>query len=144
MILLPLRRSAADIQLHVHQESTAALEQSIAQTGAATIYGIHFDTDSSKLRPDSLPALNAVLGLINNHPGSRWILAGHTDNEGSASHNETLSEWRAETVVIWLKERRVDVGRLVPQGFGATQPVADNATANGRALNRRVEVALAK
>lgn len=134
----------AAIQLHAHQESTAALEQSIAKTGTATIYGIHFDTDSSKLRPDSLPALNAVLGLINNHPGSRWLIAGHTDNQGSEAHNLPLSQARAESVVMWLKQHDVDVSRLVPQGFGDTRPVADNATSNGRALNRRVEVALAK
>jgi OmpA-OmpF porin, OOP family len=135
---------SAEIQLHRHQETTAALEQAIAQTGTATIYGIHFDTDSSKIRGDSIPALNAVLGLIHNHPGSRWVIAGHTDNQGNAEHNQTLSEARSKSVIAWLKQHGGDVSNLVPQGFGATRPVADNATANGRALNRRVEVALAK
>jgi len=134
----------AEIQLHRHQEGTADLERAIQQTGSATVYGIHFDTDSAKLRPDSMPALNAVLGLLNNHPGSRWIIAGHTDNQGNAGHNQTLSENRAGSVISWLKAHGVDAGRLAPQGFGATRPVADNATANGRALNRRVEVAPAK
>jgi len=135
---------SADIQLHRHQETTAALEQSIAQTGSATIYGIHFDTNSPNFRSDSLPALNAVLGLIHNHPGSKWLISGHTDNQGNAAHNQTLSVARAKSVVAWLKQHGVDVSRLEPQGFGATRPVADNATANGRFLNRRVEVALAK
>lgn len=76
-----------EIQLHRHQETTAALEQSIAQTGTATIYGIHFDTNSSKIRGDSIPALNAVLGLIHNHPDARWIISGHTDNQGDATLN---------------------------------------------------------
>ena len=134
----------AEIQLHRHEEGTAALERAIAQTGTATLYGIHFDTDSSKLRPDSAPALNAVLGLINNHPGSRWLIAGHTDNQGNATHNQTLSENRAGSVIAWLKNHGIDAARLVQQGFGASRPVADNATANGRALNRRVEVAPAK
>ncbi len=134
----------AEIRLHRHQESTAALEQSIAQTGSATIYGIHFDTNSSKLRPDSLPALNAVLGLVKNHPGSHWIISGHTDNQGNAALNQPLSEARAKSVVAWLKQHGADVSRLAPEGFGATRPVADNATANGRALNRRVEVSLEK
>jgi len=131
----------AEIKLHKHQENTADLERSIEQTGSATIYGIHFDTDSAKLRPDSMPALNAVLGLINNHPGSRWTIAGHTDNQGNAAHNQTLSEQRSASVIRWLKEHGVDQTRLVPQGYGATRPVADNTTANGRALNRRVEIA---
>jgi outer membrane protein OmpA-like peptidoglycan-associated protein len=134
----------AEIQLHKHQESTAALEKAIAQNGTATIYGIHFDTGSSKLRPDSLPALNAVLGLIKNHPGSRWIIAGHTDNQGSDAQNLPLSQARAKSVVTWLTTHDITATQLVPQGFGPTRPVADNATANGRALNRRVEVGLAK
>lgn len=136
------QKGQTEIQLHRHQESTAALEQSIAQTGSATIYGIHFDTNSSKLRPDSLPALNAVLGLIHNHSGSQWIISGHTDNQGNAALNQPLSEARAKSVVTWLKQHGADVSRLDPQGFGATRPVADNATVSGRALNRRVEVAL--
>jgi OmpA-OmpF porin, OOP family len=134
----------ADIQLHAHQESTAALEKSIAQTGTATIYGIHFDTGSAKLRGDSLPALNAVLGLINGRPGSTWIIAGHTDNQGTDKLNIPLSKSRAASVISWLTAHGVASDRLQPQGFGATRPVADNATANGRALNRRVEVSLAK
>ncbi len=142
---LPAGQNGTDeIPLHHHQENTAALEQSIEQTGSATIYGIHFDTNSSKVRPDSLPALNALLGLINNHPGSRWIISGHTDNQGNAALNQPLSEARAKSVVNWLKDHGVDALRLLPQGFGATRPVADNSTANGRALNRRVEVELAK
>ena len=85
----------AEIQLHRHEEGTSALEKAIAQTGSAAIYGIHFDTDSAKLRPDSTPALEAVLGLINNHPGSRWTIAGHTDNQGNSAHNQVLSQNRA-------------------------------------------------
>jgi outer membrane protein OmpA-like peptidoglycan-associated protein len=133
-----------EIQLHRHHEDTSALEKAIAQTGSAAIYGIHFDTDSAKLRSDSLPALNAILGLVNNHPDSRWIIAGHTDNQGSAVHNQPLSEQRASAVIAWLSQHGVPAGRLAPQGFGSTRPVADNATGSGRALNRRVEVAPVK
>lgn len=134
----------ADIQLHPHQESTAALEQSIAQTGTVNIYGIHFDTGSSKLRADSVPALNAVLGLISGRSGSNWIISGHTDNQGSDELNIPLSKARAGSVIAWLTAHGIAANRLEPQGFGSTRPVADNATASGRALNRRVEVALAK
>lgn len=142
---LPTGQSGhADIRLHAHQESTAALEQSIAQTGTATIYGIHFDTDSSKLRGDSMPALNAVLGLIHDRQGSTWIIAGHTDNQGSDALNVPLSKARAAAVIAWLTAQGIAPERLQPQGFGSTRPVADNATASGRGLNRRVEVSLAK
>lgn len=131
----------AEIQLHHHEEGTSALEKTIAQTGSAAVYGIHFDSDSAKLRPDSTPALEAVLGVINNHPGSHWIIAGHTDNQGNGEHNHTLSQNRAASVIAWLKAHGVDASRLAPQGFGASRPVADNASTNGRALNRRVEIA---
>jgi outer membrane protein OmpA-like peptidoglycan-associated protein len=134
----------AEILLHKHQENTAALERSIAQTGSATIYGIHFDTDSARLKADSLPALNAVLGLVQNHAASGWLIAGHTDNQGNDARNQPLSEQRAAAVVAWLKGHGANVSQLVPQGFGSSRPVADNATATGRAINRRVEVALAK
>ena len=134
----------AEIQLHRHREDTAALEKELAKTGSATIYGIHFDTDSAKLRSDSVPALNAVLGLINSHPGSQWVIAGHTDNQGNADHNQALSENRSGSVIAWLKDHGVNSSQLERQGFGASRPVADNATPNGRALNRRVEVALTK
>jgi outer membrane protein OmpA-like peptidoglycan-associated protein len=133
-----------EIQLHRHEEGTSALEKAIAQTGSAAIYGIHFDTDSAKLRPDSTPALEAVLGLIHNHPESRWMIAGHTDNQGNGDHNQTLSQNRAASVIAWLRAHSVEASRLTPQGFGASRPVADNATANGRALNRRVEIAMAQ
>lgn len=130
----------AEIQLRRHDEGTAALEKQVAETGSATVYGIHFDTDSAKLRPDSMPALNAVLGLLNNHPASQWMIAGHTDNQGNAAHNQTLSESRAASVIAWLKVHGVAARRLGAQGFGASRPVADNSTESGRALNRRVEV----
>jgi outer membrane protein OmpA-like peptidoglycan-associated protein len=134
----------AEFKLHRHDEGTAALERSIAQTGSATIYGIHFDSDSAKLRPDSAPALASILGLLNDHPVSRWTIAGHTDNQGVAERNLPLSEARAAAVVSWLTSHGVEVSRLVPQGFGASRPVADNKTADGRALNRRVEIAPAQ
>ena len=134
----------AEILLHRHEEGATALEKAIAQTGSAAVYGIHFDTDSAKLRPDSAPALEAVLRLINNHPGSRWIIAGHTDNQGNSAHNQVLSQNRAVAVIAWLKAHGLDPSRMEPQGFGATRPVADNGTANGRALNRRVEIAPAQ
>ena len=142
--LIAGQTGSAEIPLHRHEEGIAGLESSIEKTGSATIYGIHFDTDSAKLRADSMPALNAVLGLINNHSGSRWIIAGHTDNQGNENKNQPLSERRSASVITWLKAHGVEQSRLSPEGFGATRPVADNASASGRALNRRVEIRLAK
>jgi outer membrane protein OmpA-like peptidoglycan-associated protein len=131
----------ADFQLHRHGESAADLARSISETGSAAVYGLHFDTNSAALRPDSAPALAQILALINGKPGSRWIIAGHTDNQGGAALNQRLSQARAASVITWLTEHGIAAGRLTPKGYGPTRPVADNSTENGRALNRRVEIA---
>ncbi len=138
------RTGQANFLLRKHEEGTADLERSIKETGSAAVYGIRFDTGSAKLRADSGPALESLLALIKSRPGSRWVIAGHTDNQGAAEMNQKLSEARAASVVAWLGAHGIEAGRLVPQGFGMSRPVADNATENGRALNRRVEIAPAK
>jgi len=66
---------------------------------------------------------------------------GHTDNQGSAAANQALSEKRAQAVVAWLTSHGVAAARLTAKGFGQTKPVADNAAEEGRAKNRRVELA---
>ena len=68
------------------------------------------------------------------------VLIGHTDSQGSAPHNLDLSQRRAAAVYLWLIQRGVDSGRLRSDGRGLMEPIADNATEQGRALNRRVEV----
>jgi outer membrane protein OmpA-like peptidoglycan-associated protein len=120
----------------------AELDRAIAQTGSAAIYGVHFDTGSATLRPDSTAALENVLATINRRPDSHWVISGHTDNQGSADLNQKLSQSRAASVIAWLVSHGVAATRLKPQGFGATHPVADNSTEAGRALNRRVEMQL--
>jgi outer membrane protein OmpA-like peptidoglycan-associated protein len=130
----------ARFALHRHSEGVADLRRAIEQTGSAAIYGIHFDTASATLRPDSIASLETVLQLIKSSNGSHWIIAGHTDNQGGAAYNLGLSIARAKSVVVWLEKHGVTADRLAAQGFGLTRPVGDNETASGRALNRRVEV----
>jgi OmpA-OmpF porin, OOP family len=134
----------ANFELHRHKEGVADLERSIGESGSAAIYGVHFDVNSATLRPDSTAALQNVLALVNKNPDSHWVISGHTDNQGSAELNQRLSQARAASVITWLASHGVAPGRLTPQGFGPTRPVVDNATEAGRALNRRVEIMLAK
>ena len=134
------RSGEANFLLRRHEERAADLERAISETGSAAIYGIHFDTNSARLRADSAPALEAVLELLKRQTGSRWIVAGHTDDQGTAELNQRLSQARAASVVAWLSAHGIAAGRLVAKGYGASRPVADNATENGRALNRRVEI----
>jgi len=132
----------ANFELKRHSEGVADIERSIGQSGSAAIYGVHFDTGSATLRPDSTAALENVLATINKRPDSHWIISGHTDNQGSADLNQKLSQARAASVIAWLVTHGVAANRLKPQGFGASHPVADNSTEAGRALNRRVEMQL--
>jgi len=134
----------ANFQLKKHKETAEDLRRQILQSGTVAIYGIHFDTASAKLRPDSLSSLNEVLTLIKGMPQSHWVIAGHTDNQGGADYNMGLSLARAHSVVTWLQQHGIAADHLTAKGYGLTRPVADNATDAGRALNRRVEVSLVK
>jgi outer membrane protein OmpA-like peptidoglycan-associated protein len=99
--------------------------------------------DSSVLHPSSNRLLIKALEMIQTNPAKRVLIAGHTDSTGSPAHNLTLSVARATAVRDWL----IDASGLPPehfaiQGYGATRPKASNATAAGRAVNRRVEITL--
>jgi OmpA-OmpF porin, OOP family len=101
---------------------------------------IHFDTDKATIKAESNPILDAIAGLLRDHPELRRVrVEGHTDNRGTAAYNKDLSQRRARSVVRALVQRGIDPGRLLSEGYGFDRPVASNATALGRAKNRRVE-----
>ncbi len=101
---------------------------------------VHFDTDRSSLRPDSYKQLAELLGYLQRHEEIKIEIAGHTDNVGADAHNLKLSQDRANTIRNYLISKGIKAVRLTAKGYGASQPVADNATAEGRQLNRRTEV----
>ena len=105
-------------------------------------YEIHvealFDSDSAKIKPESHEALDRAVDLLKRVPTMRGVIEGHTDSTGSAAHNQALSERRAAAVSDYLVERGIDASRVPSKGLGESDPVADNHTAEGRALNRRV------
>jgi len=74
------------------------------------------------------------------HPALKIYVVGHTDNVGAAAANQALSEKRAQSVRDWLTEKGIAASRLTAKGYGASKPVADNTTEEGRAKNRRVEL----
>jgi outer membrane protein OmpA-like peptidoglycan-associated protein len=109
--------------------------------GSVNIYGLHFDTGSATLRPDSRATLEQIFQLLQSQPQLRLAVVGHTDNQGGANYNMQLSTQRAQSVVASLVgDYGVAAGRLEPSGRGYTQPVASNDTEDGRAQNRRVEL----
>ena len=97
-----------------------------------------FATNSAELTGDSLPELDRVVEALNSTSHLSAIVEGHTDSSGSAELNQRLSERRAAAVVDYLASHGVNRGRLRAEGFGASRPVVSNATAEGRAQNRRV------
>ncbi len=104
---------------------------------------LFFDYDKDNLKPESIPELRRVITLLNEHiPASVIEISGHTDNRGSDAYNENLSQRRAASVVKFLVFNGVDPERLVPKGYGEIVPIATNETDEGRALNRRVELAI--
>lgn len=99
-----------------------------------------FATDSATLRPDLQQDLRVIANNLVNYPRSDVIVIGHTDNTGSAAYNQTLSERRAQSVAQVLRSQGVSANRIQTIGRGLTQPVANNATPEGRRQNRRVEI----
>lgn len=102
--------------------------------------GILFATNSSTLSAASQNALSNFAASLNNNPDTDVQIYGHTDSTGSDAINNPLSERRAQAVYNFLQTKGVSGTRMVSQGFGSTQPIADNSTATGKAQNRRVEV----
>ena len=100
---------------------------------------ILFETGKSILTTASSTELDRLLDIMNENAGMKIEISGHTDKTGSELINSKLSEARAKTVVDYLIKKGVDKSRMVFKGYGSLQPISDNATAAGRAKNRRVE-----
>jgi len=114
--------------------------ESLDNTGSARLYGIYFDFNSDVIKPESDKTLKEILAWLEQNTDKSLTFEGHTDSQGSDDYNLTLSRKRAAAVSAWLTNRGIESKRLSSSGLGESQPVADNATANGRSLNRRVEV----
>jgi outer membrane protein OmpA-like peptidoglycan-associated protein len=115
------------------------LKSQIDRDGKVAIQ-VNFATAKADILPDSQGQIDAVVALMQQTPGLRLSVDGHTDNIGTPATNRTLSEARARSVVAALTARGVAADRLRAQGFGQDKPVADNGAEDGRARNRRVEL----
>ena len=129
------------IQKAMEQEVTASdLIDELNKSGHVAVYGIHFDAGKATIQADSEAILQQIVALMQQNPTLKLMVAGHTDNVGAAAANQTLSEKRGQSVAAWLTSHGIAASRLTSAGFGATRPVADNNSEDGRAKNRRVEL----
>lgn len=113
--------------------------QPIEVGGSVVLRNVYFDTDRFDLLADSKVELTKLVALLTANPGMKIEISGHTDNMGSKSHNQKLSENRAKAVYDYLITKNINANRMTYKGYGDSLPIADNATEEGRSLNRRTE-----
>jgi outer membrane protein OmpA-like peptidoglycan-associated protein len=118
----------------ISKEDTTAINREFHE-----LRNVKFAYNSEEILEESFPNLNYIISMLEVEPSYRIAINAHTDNIGSEGFNQKLSERRADAVVKYFGQSGIDKERMVWKGFGATQPVADNATEEGRAQNRRVE-----
>lgn len=113
--------------------------------GVLRTYELAFASGSDRLTGSEWPILEAVAGVLKGNPSTKIQVAGHTDSTGDPSKNQTLSEARAAAVrQVLASKYGADEARISVKGWGAEQPIEENTTEDGRALNRRVEIVLAR
>lgn len=131
----------------------AKLRQKMAGTGVSVTRqgddivlnmpgNVTFATNSADLRPQFFKVLNGVAMVLNEYEKTLVMVTGYTDSTGAASYNQQLSLRRAQSVASYLQSQGVKTVRIVTQGMGESNPIASNATAQGRQQNRRVELRL--
>jgi outer membrane protein OmpA-like peptidoglycan-associated protein len=101
-----------------------------------------FSVNSATLNSQSRSALNEAAAVMVDFPKTAIVSQGHTDSSGSEEYNQTLSERRSQSVANYLIAHGLDDGRIVSLGYGEGHPIASNDNANGRSLNRRVDLLL--
>ena len=117
-----------------------AFKKGLADSGHVEVPGIFFDFAKSEVKPESQPAIQEVVKMLQASPALKVWVVGHTDNVGTAEANVALSNARAASVVKTLVTAGIDARRLTAHGDGPFAPVAANTTDDGRARNRRVEL----
>ncbi len=104
--------------------------------------GVYFATNKFDINAASQATLKKLIAVFKEYPDTNLLVVGHTDSQGSDEYNMTLSKNRAYAVTNYLTANGISSGRLTTNWFGESQPVHDNATAEGRAKNRRVNIAI--
>lgn len=102
--------------------------------------GINFDFDKANIKPEFEPVLNEAAATLKANPSVSIVVEGHTDSIGTDAYNKILSGKRANSVKRYLASKGISAGRISTKGMGESSPIASNKTADGRRMNRRVEI----
>ena len=132
-------KQAADLQNDMKNAKVERVGEGIKITFDS---GILFDSNSATLRPASETDITKMAAILQKYPDTNVLVEGHTDNTGSDAINQPLSERRAQAVANSTVAKGLASSRVTTQGYGSTQPIADNTTTEGKQTNRRVEVAI--
>ncbi len=123
-----------------HEVITKNIQLQPMGVGAKIVLNnVFFDSGKHTLRPESYSELNRLARILQEYKNLRVEISGHTDSKGSDSFNQKLSQRRAQAVVNYILTQGVNSSQIIAVGYGESQPRADNVTAQGRQLNRRVE-----
>ena len=137
-----LHLGSEDYTLQVADSGAVSdIARTMAKDCHVALTGVLFDFNKATLKPESDAVLQAVLAFLQKDPTLALEVQGHTDNVGGDDYNQKLSEARAQSVLTWLTQHSIAAARLSFKGYGKTHPVATNDTDEGRARNRRVEIA---
>jgi outer membrane protein OmpA-like peptidoglycan-associated protein len=135
------RKAAADLRAQLLEQFNRVLPTTDTPRGLQANMGdVLFDTGKYNLKTDAQLGLAKFTGIVLSHPGLNLTIEGYTDNVGSETFNQTLSEQRANGVRDYLAQQGLDAGTISAKGFGTALPVASNDTPQGRQQNRRVEI----
>ena len=132
-------KQAADLQKDMQNAKVERVGEGIKITFDA---GILFDVNKADLRPASFTEIDKMAAVLQKYPDTNVIVEGHTDNTGTDAINQPLSQRRAQSVANEAIAKGVASSRITTNGYGSTQPIADNSTAEGKQANRRVEIAI--
>ena len=132
-------RQAAELRQNIPGATVERVGEGIKVTFAS---GLLYDFDSDAVKPDARANLQSLAQSVDKYPGSDLLILGHTDSVGTEEYNKRLSVSRADAAAEYLVGQGVDRSRIGTGGLGEEEPVAPNATPDGRSRNRRVEVAI--